>query len=172
MRSKYKIIKFLTMSITFLIFLIFLYQRFFWSFFVRDGQLIELVLKDNFFSSQGQSILVELAKDGRSINKGLSNRDQLQSANGQKIDGMLFIFSLTKSRKFWMKDMRFDIDICWFDRHVLLACTRQVSKAVLGQGDDQLTIYESPRAIDMVLETMPGFIEEELVGSKLYKNLF
>ncbi len=172
MQSKFKIIKLLIIIISFFIFLIFLYQRFFWSFFVRDGQLVELVLKDNFFSFQGQSILVELVKDGRSIKKGLSNRDQLQTVSGQEIDGMLFVFPLAKIQQFWMKDMKFDIDICWLDRHVLLDCTRQASRPVFEEDEDQLAIYQSPQAVDMVLETAPGLLTEEWFGAKFYRNLF
>jgi uncharacterized membrane protein (UPF0127 family) len=172
MQRKSKIIKLLIVIIAFFIFLIFLYQRFFWSFFVREGQLVELVLKNNLFSSRSQSVLVEIVRDDKSIKKGLSNRAQLQTTEGQKIDGMLFVFSSSKIQQFWMKDMRFDIDICWLNGHVLLACTRQATKPVLRQDDDQLSVYQSPQHADMVLETMPGFIEEEFVGAKFYKNLF
>jgi uncharacterized membrane protein (UPF0127 family) len=172
MQIKSKIIKLLTIIVVFFIFLFFLYQRFFWHFFVRDGQLINLVLKNNFFSFQGQDLLVEVVKDPRSISKGLSNRDQLQTVTGQEIDGMLFVFPSSETKYFWMKDMNFDIDICWLNRGVLLDCSRQALKPSVGVDTSQLLFYQSPQAVDIVLETKPDFLSEEVVGAKLYKNLF
>lgn len=41
---------------------------------------------------------------------GLSNVDAMQY-----YDGMLFIFDTSATHGFWMKDMRFDLDIIWLD---------------------------------------------------------
>jgi uncharacterized membrane protein (UPF0127 family) len=167
-----KTITLLIVVIIFFVFLVFLYQSLFWSFFVRDGQLVNLVLKDNFLSSTGQNLLVEVVKDDKSIQKGLSNRDQLLSKSGQHIDGMLFIFPLAETRYFWMKEMKFDIDICWLNKHALLACSRRALKPNFEQDQNQLPVYQSPQPADMVLETNPGFFEEEAIGLRLYVTLF
>jgi uncharacterized membrane protein (UPF0127 family) len=42
--------------------------------------------------------------------KGLGGRDHLDEGSG-----MLFVFSETGKRCFWMKDMRFSIDMLWVD---------------------------------------------------------
>jgi uncharacterized membrane protein (UPF0127 family) len=172
MQKKLKIFILLIVVITFFVFSIFFYQRFLWSFFVKDGQLVNLVLKDGFFASQGKNLLVEVAKDKASIGRGLSNREQLQTTDGQQIDGMLFIFPQTKTKYFWMKDMNFDIDICWFNKRVLFDCTRQILKPNFENEESELAIYQSPQSVKMVLETMPSFLGEELIEKKLYIKLF
>jgi len=171
MKKKTKVVKLLMAIIVLLISLFFLYQSFFWPFFVKDGQLVNLVLKNNPLSSQGKNLLVEIVKNNQSIQEGLSDRDQLESSNGQEIDGMLFIFPSAKIRYFWMKGMKFDIDICWFNKNFLLDCSRKALKPNIEQDEAQLPIYQSPQAADMVFETKPGLLEEELFGSKLYINL-
>ena len=42
--------------------------------------------------------------------RGLSGRDKLANS-----DAMLFIFDKSAKECFWMKDMKFNIDILWFD---------------------------------------------------------
>ncbi|MCX6743404.1 MAG: DUF192 domain-containing protein, partial [Candidatus Parcubacteria bacterium] len=56
----------------------------------------------------GKSISVEVAKTPEQIVAGLSNRNNL----GQN-SGMLFVFSDKRYRFFWMKDMKFSLDIIW-----------------------------------------------------------
>ncbi len=56
-------------------------------------------------------ILVELADDNTKRRLGLSGRDSL--AEGR---GMLFVFESEAALSFWMKDMRFAIDIIWLDK--------------------------------------------------------
>jgi uncharacterized membrane protein (UPF0127 family) len=150
----------------------YIYQRFLWMFFVKDGQLTNLVLKNNFFSPHGKDLLIEVVKDGDSIKQGLSGRTRLATKSNQSIDGMLFIFPQAKAQYFWMKDMKFDIDICWLDRQILLACSRQALQAGPSQDVSQLPIYQSPQAVNLVLETLPGFLEESAIGDKLYIKLF
>lgn len=55
-------------------------------------------------------INVEIANTPSMQLKGLSGRVDL--ANDQ---GMLFVFRDTEKHCFWMKDMRFNLDIYWFD---------------------------------------------------------
>lgn len=155
----------------FVVFLIVFYQLYFWQYFVKDRQLIRLVLKDNVFASPKKELLVEVVKDESSVRQGLSSRSQLQTVDGQTIDGMLFIFPETKIRQFWMKDMQFDIDICWFKKQALVACTRKALKPN-SKIDEDLTIYQSPQEIDIVLETKPDLLPEELLEARLYPDFF
>jgi uncharacterized membrane protein (UPF0127 family) len=55
-----------------------------------------------------QAWRVEVARDAASRERGLSGRDQL--ARGE---GMLFVFETPYHAGFWMKDMRFPLDIVW-----------------------------------------------------------
>lgn len=67
---------------------------------------------DNVYSSSVKIkdliINVDLAKTPEQIAKGLSIKNTL-SEN----EGMLFIFDTPKKWSFWMKDMKFPIDIIW-----------------------------------------------------------
>ena len=56
----------------------------------------------------GQKITIEIADTDQAREKGLGGRDSLLEDGG-----MLFIFPEDGVYSFWMKDMRFPIDIMW-----------------------------------------------------------
>jgi uncharacterized membrane protein (UPF0127 family) len=56
----------------------------------------------------GHRFKVELAIDSQARQKGLGDRDQLCPDCG-----MLFLFPQKGVYSFWMKDMRFNLDIIW-----------------------------------------------------------
>jgi len=58
-------------------------------------------------------IKVENAKSVMEKQKGLSGRNFMRTNNG-----MLFIFSQSDYYSFWMKDMKFPIDIIWIDENL------------------------------------------------------
>ena len=58
----------------------------------------------------GVSYRLEVAETSRSRARGLSGRAALANDGG-----MLFVFRETGRHTFWMKDMRFPIDILWLD---------------------------------------------------------
>jgi len=64
----------------------------------------------------GQEIFVDIADTPALQELGLSFREKL-NAN----EGMLFVFQKPMPYGFWMKDMKFPIDIIWFDanRHIV-----------------------------------------------------
>lgn len=53
---------------------------------------------------------LEVADTNQTRKLGLSSRDSLAKNNG-----MLFVFEAPSEQCFWMKDMRFDLDIIWTD---------------------------------------------------------
>lgn len=55
-------------------------------------------------------IVVEIANNSATRVRGLSGRDLLPEKSG-----MLFVFPKADFYEFWMKDMKFPIDIVWFD---------------------------------------------------------
>lgn len=165
-----KIIKFILLIVV-LFFLLFLFQSYLWRFFIKDGQIAKFVLKDRYFSSSKKELLVEIVINEASTQRGLSNRAQLTTMDGQELDGMLFIFPEQRIRQFWMKDMLFDIDICWFKDKKLFDCTRKAAKPKSEEIED-LLIYQSPITTDMVLETRPNFLPDEILGSKLFFRFF
>jgi hypothetical protein len=58
----------------------------------------------------GVVLTVELAETAISQNKGLSGRPSLPSDHG-----MLFVFDHQSYWSFWMTDMKFPLDIIWFN---------------------------------------------------------
>lgn len=58
----------------------------------------------------GISFHTEVADTDTTRQQGLSGRDSLQDK-----EAMLFVFEKADKRCFWMKDMKFSIDIVWLD---------------------------------------------------------
>lgn len=58
----------------------------------------------------GVVLTVELALTGQEQQRGLSGRNSLPSNQG-----MLFVFDHQDNWSFWMYDMKFPLDIIWFD---------------------------------------------------------
>jgi hypothetical protein len=80
---------------------------------------IESVPKDRYLKSNvtinGFKLTADLALTNEQIEKGLSVKDKLKEN-----EAMLFVFEESAKRSFWMKDMKFPIDIIWLDRMVTL----------------------------------------------------
>src|SRR6185436_18462817 len=74
---------------------------FFGSFFLMKSQTSKVRIGDNVFS-------VEIAETPETRAQGLGDRASIGANNG-----MLFLFDAPGNYGFWMKDMRFSIDIMW-----------------------------------------------------------
>ena len=81
--------------------LIFFSSLFFWYFNVKKYQEVEI---------NGEKFKVELAQTSKEKNLGLGQRESMQNNKG-----MLFIFPESAEYAFWMKDMKFDLDIIWIN---------------------------------------------------------
>jgi len=81
--------------------LIFLSLLLFWYFNARDYKLIEI---------NGQKFKVETARTLEEKFLGLGQRKDIKNNRG-----MLFIFPESGEYIFWMKEMRFDLDIIWIN---------------------------------------------------------
>ncbi|PIR37958.1 MAG: hypothetical protein COV34_02615 [Candidatus Zambryskibacteria bacterium CG10_big_fil_rev_8_21_14_0_10_42_12] len=78
--------------------------------------------------------------------KGLSGKESLSERTG-----MLFIFEESAPRSFWMKDMRFSIDIVWIDKNrKIVGIHRHVSPETYPQS------FVSPEPVMYVLEVAEG----------------
>jgi uncharacterized membrane protein (UPF0127 family) len=161
---KYKLLSLCLLSL--LVFLAFYYyQSRAFLYFLRDHQVIKVALKDHFFSSSKRELMLEVVNTPASLARGLSSRSDLHSETGQKIDGLLFIMPSKSLQQFWMKDMLFDLDICWLADLNFLSCQR-MAKAPL-QGQEPVTFRSSAPA-NLVLETRPGELSEEDLSAKLF----
>lgn len=159
--------KFLFAGILIVLFLVVatFYKSYAFLFFVRDGQVIKLALKESFFAPTQKEVALEVAKTSATINLGLSGRQEMISKSGQQIDGLLFIFPQKEIQRFWMKDMLFNLDICWLSETNFLSCHREVPFA---QSGGELKIYSPNLPANVVIETKPGFFNDEDLQSKLF----
>ncbi|MDP2789645.1 MAG: DUF192 domain-containing protein [bacterium] len=97
---------------------------------------------------QGQTLKVEVERSDRARAKGLSGR-RLLVANR----GMLFLFDKVGSYEFWMKDMRFSIDIVWIAQGKIVDISRNVIPPKVGDTPARVL----PRVpADTVLEVSAG----------------
>ena len=92
--------------------------------------------------------------------RGLSGRDKL----GEN-EGMLFVFDFPGMYGFWMKDMKFPIDIVWISKNEIVGVTDNL------QPDDSSDrmVYYPPMGVDMVLEINAGAAEKYMIrkGDKI-----
>ena len=98
----------------------------------------------------GVTLTVELATTPAAQQQGLSDRDSMAADHG-----MLFIFNQAAEWGFWMHEMRFSLDIIWFN------ATRQ---AVFIEQDlppctpSVCPVYTPPVNAMYVLEVNAGFV--------------
>ena len=100
----------------------------------------------------GQVFKVEVANSMMSRAQGLSGREKLDEGAG-----MLFIFDGLGKYGFWMKDMKFAIDIVWISGNKIVGFQQNAqpepTKTIFG-----LTTYYPPEEVDKVLELNAGAV--------------
>ncbi len=110
--------------------------------------------KKSILQVRDKSFEIELADTASTRSRGLSGRDNL--ADNQ---GMLFIFDKPASYGFWMKDMKFAIDIVWLSGNQIIGFSENLQpepqKSVFS-----LPIYYPPANIDKVLEINAGAVRK------------
>jgi uncharacterized membrane protein (UPF0127 family) len=102
------------------------------------------------------SVRAEIASDSASLRRGLSGRDRLGAD-----DGMLFVLP-DDSPSFWMKGMRFPIDIVWIRNGRVVDVTADVPPPS-GAGAS-LPTYSPARPADRALEVNAGWAARHDVG--------
>ena len=99
---------------------------------------------------KGQIVKVAVADTPESRERGLSGRSELASD-----EGMLFVFPKDGQYAFWMKDMRFAIDIVWISySEEIVDVEEKVSP------ETYPTVFTPRRPARYVLELPSGFVEE------------
>ncbi|OGY09236.1 MAG: hypothetical protein A2782_01810 [Candidatus Blackburnbacteria bacterium RIFCSPHIGHO2_01_FULL_43_15b] len=91
---------------------------------------------------------VELAQNEQARKVGLSTRDALPEN-----EGMLFTFGKNGFQPtFWMKGMKFPIDIIWIKDSVVSEITPDVPTVASGIPDNEIPQYSPKSKVDYVLE--------------------
>lgn len=107
-----------------------------------------------------KSIPVCIASTTHQQTQGLSSSYYLP-----KDWGMLFVFDDYSHHRFWMKDMRYDIDILWLDDDY------SVTEAARNASPDTYPgLYSPVYANRFVLETRPGLIDGEFPTVSVVKQ--
>ena len=120
-----------------------------------------LVLNKNNVRLNGQEFIVEIADTSEKQIQGLSGRESL-GLNA----GMLFVYNDYNIRLFWMKEMKFPLDIVWIKDGLVVGCSEKVP--VLDK-NGHISEIQSPGEVNYVLEINSGLCEKYNIisGSKV-----
>ena len=108
--------------------------------------------------------LVEIADTSEERTKGLSGRPGLAANRG-----MLFLFDRPDLYGFWMKDMKFSINIIWIKENRVVGITEELEPDT----NPNPKIYYPPTLVDKVLEVRAGVVRERniRVGDEVIVSL-
>jgi uncharacterized membrane protein (UPF0127 family) len=93
-------------------------------------------------------ITYELAITPAEIQQGLSGRDPLPENHG-----MLFVFNHKEQYTFWMKEMKFPLDMLWIEDNTVIDISKNVPIPV---PDQTLPLFSPKRPANRVLELNAG----------------
>jgi uncharacterized protein len=105
------------------------------------------------------ALTVELSVSSAQQGLGLGYRNTLADGHG-----MLFVDEIARPRTFWMKGMRFCIDIIWIEGGQIIGAAEAVCPDPLGTGDGDRARYHSEQPVTFVLETRAGWLAEHGYG--------
>lgn len=97
----------------------------------------------------GQTVSVMVAKTDKEKQVGLSGRDKI----GEN-QGMLFVFDKPNYYSFWMKEMKFPIDIIYINGNKITTIVENAKPPL--SSNDNLAIYQPSEKSDKVLELNAG----------------
>ncbi len=98
----------------------------------------------------GQNIKIDLALTAEERFRGLSGRESLKEN-----EGLLFVFEREGAHSFWMKDMKFPIDIIWINKEMKVVFVKE--KALPESYPES---FSSEKDAKYVLEVSSGFSEK------------
>ncbi len=93
-----------------------------------------------------KKLKLEVVSTPSDIARGLSGRDRIGA------DGMLFVFPSSTRPRFWMKEMKFDLDLIWIREKKIVEITPRVPAPDPQTPLNQLPTYVPSQPVDMVLE--------------------
>jgi uncharacterized membrane protein (UPF0127 family) len=108
----------------------------------------------------GVPLTVELAYQPADRALGLSYREGLAAGTG-----MLFLFKEPAPQSFWMRGMRFCIDIIWIENGVIQGAAESVCPEPPGTADADLPSYVSPVPVSYALEVPAGWLAAYGLGA-------
>lgn len=103
---------------------------------------------------------VQLAITSEQQSLGLGYRNGLAPGAG-----MLFVFNAPQMQTFWMKGMRFCLDIVWVTNTKVVGAAESVCPDPSGTGDADRRVYTSPAPVQYVLEVPAGWLKQHGYGA-------
>jgi len=101
----------------------------------------------------GMAFDVEVADTAVTQARGLSGRSGLEENKG-----MLFLFNSFSRRSFWMRGMKFSLDIIWINEKRIVDIDKNVPPPANGVIDFKM--YSPSQPVDKVLEINAGLSEK------------
>lgn len=134
----------------------------FWSFnFFSHNNSLFSGSKPKIVTIAGQEIKVKIAKTPSQKELGLGKIKNLPEDQG-----MIFIYDNYVIPGYWMKDMKFPIDIIWIKDNMVMGYEKDLKP----QADNiNLPTYQPKTFINYVLEVNSGFVEK--YGLKIGDNV-
>jgi uncharacterized membrane protein (UPF0127 family) len=105
-------------------------------------------------------VSVELALTGEQQQLGLGYRNGLEPDHG-----MLFVFEDVSERVFWMRGMRFCLDIIWIQEDRIVGAAENVCPDPEGTDDADRERYPSNEPVSHVLEMDAGWLDAHGYGA-------
>ncbi len=97
-------------------------------------------------------VIAEIVATSADRARGLSGRDALVEGAG-----MLFVFPQSGVYSFWMKNMKFPIDIIWIEDGRVVDIVERAQAFPAGTPDTFLPVYRPDASARFVLEVPAGF---------------
>lgn len=107
------------------------------------------------------TVVADIAATNDQRTKGLSVKDTLDED-----EGMLFVFSTSREHSFWMKNMKFPIDIIWISEHHEVVHVEHSLEQC--EPDLPCPAYMPKRNSLYVLETVAGFAQKYNITENTY----
>ena len=98
-------------------------------------------------------LTVDIADEPQEQAQGLSGRENLKEN-----EGMLFIFLIPDKYGFWMKDMKFSLDLIWMDKNLAIVdITKNLSPETFP------AVFSSSSPVKYVLEVNAGWSDRNKI---------
>lgn len=114
-------------------------------FYWRNPLVTKVKLHDRIF-------IVDVAITPKEKERGLGYRDALAPDHG-----MLFVYDRKEQFQFWMKGMRFPLDIIWILDKTVISVDTDIQPP--STPTEQLKVYAPPVPVDKVLELPAGSVK-------------
>jgi len=114
-------------------------------------QLVNYFTRFGSLEINGKKFKVEIADDDWETREGLSGREKLREDGG-----MLFVFPKSDYYGFWMKDMKFPIDIIWIDGGKITDIKQKAPVPAANSLEKYITVVPAR----YVLEINSGLVEK------------